>query len=351
MSVHVCFHGEMKVSEQKIPELTHRMMRLFEHGGMMGIEKVSLYGKSISLLGPVEADEQEDIILEYNYFDNRIYPAAVFWTSTGKLVSGDIGFTAFADTILAAYILLEFYTEKYGVTELNSSYLSETSCTLGAWKSIQWLNYLYDERFCDTRQIVPERMLNLMKEAEERDDAITVNDLTNMIRSGEPLGKTATVEHLGRFSGLTDDDRAYFWKEEGDVNFSEEILDWLENLGRELDEIEAEERGFLQKTDFLRMFLETLSDVDRTFDGVYFFRDAFYDFLARSSEQRVRAAVELIRRMSKRNGEEYERWKESEDYRYSRMFGREVRHLAKQEIKRYFAVLGNPALREKWLRF
>jgi len=159
--------------------------------------------------------------------------------------------------------------------------------------------------------------------------------------------KMSTAEILSRtYDPISDDDRVYFWKEDGDVFLSDEMLEWLRSLGRKLDEIESEDGDPLKDKDFFRTFLEVLSDVDHDFDGVHFFREAFYDFLARCNERRVRAAVEFIRRMSKRNCESFRRWKESSQYG---SFLEECPP-AKREIKRFFAVLGNPALREKWLK-
>ena len=58
------------IPEHRLSELTQRMLNLFEQGGMMGIEKVSLHGQSISLLCLVETDREENVVLNYNYFDD-----------------------------------------------------------------------------------------------------------------------------------------------------------------------------------------------------------------------------------------------------------------------------------------
>lgn len=162
MSNYLDFCGEMKVPEDRLPELTERMMKLFAQGGMMNVEEISLFGTEIGLLCPVEPNEDQRVLLNYNYFDDDGWETAVYDLKTGKLGSRRIGWHIFADVVLAAYILLEFYTEKYTVTMLNNSYIP------GAWKTIQWLNYLFDEKYCDTRQIDPQRMLELLKKQKLR---------------------------------------------------------------------------------------------------------------------------------------------------------------------------------------
>lgn len=89
--------------------------------------------------------------------------------------------------------------------------------------------------------------------------------LTEVSRIGCPLGKISTREYLGWFSKLTDDDRAYFWRPDGAVVFSEEMSDWLNRMGTDLDEIESEETELLQEMGFAKALVETLDDANRTF--------------------------------------------------------------------------------------
>ena len=60
MGTFVNFYGDMTVAPEKLPELTERMARLWEQGGMMQVEDVSLFGKHISLLHQPEPDERAD---------------------------------------------------------------------------------------------------------------------------------------------------------------------------------------------------------------------------------------------------------------------------------------------------
>ena len=60
MGTFVNFYGDMTVAPEKLPELTERMARLWEQGGMMQVEDVNLFGKHISLLHQPEPDERAD---------------------------------------------------------------------------------------------------------------------------------------------------------------------------------------------------------------------------------------------------------------------------------------------------
>lgn len=45
MGTFVNFYGDRTVAPEKLPELTERMARLWEQGGMMQVEEVNLFGK------------------------------------------------------------------------------------------------------------------------------------------------------------------------------------------------------------------------------------------------------------------------------------------------------------------
>lgn len=541
--IYVEFCGNMKIPEAKLPGLTQRMSRLLEQGGIMDVEEACLYEKKILLLRPSQIDKDKRIVFTYSYFDNCVYRTAAYNTETGRLCHSQyegLGFGHFYDVVVAAYVLLEFYTEGYGVTTVEDHFAP------GVWRKIEWLNYLFDEAFEDTRLRDPWKLYEIIQRDKhhifEKQDPLSYlssapveasqalagvvrylavayteivrkaaadigafdeldtveaagrsflgryvvvvsgqeigdylkNDAPEMLRiaadyairsgwlkkcspsmkddhipfcalvdlcassletllnahpvdredlfdrlclilkdhasfcpapedpympfwfssyllpkevilklvsdafemdfwklldklgasvdeksedwcskatknwggSSKPQGKRSTTDFLnGKYTPLTDDDRAYFWKPDGDVNFSDEMNAWLEKLGKELDEIEAGEEDPLRGVDFTKALIEAIYEADQAFKRLHFFRDAFYEFIEKRNERRVRAAVELIRRMTKRNREELEQWIESEHTTYFDAY-----HPARQEVKRYFAVLGNPHLREKWLK-
>ena len=110
--------------------------------------------------------------------------------------------------------------------------------------------------------------------------------------------------------GVSSDDMAYYWQPDGKVQFSDEMTAWMQSLHVELDGI----------TDTIQpeRFLQTMADAIAS-AGSYVFRDMFYGFIARQAEPRVQAAVLLLDRLAE-HGE--------------------------PNVRRYLAILGNPALRE-----
>lgn len=115
--------------------------------------------------------------------------------------------------------------------------------------------------------------------------------------------------------GVAPDDMAYYWRSDGKVQFSDEMTAWMQALRAELDGI----------TDTIppERFLQAMADAIPG-AGNYAFRDMFYGFIARQAEPKVQAAVLLLERLAERG---------------------------EPNIRRYLAILGNPALREKVFGF
>ena len=115
--------------------------------------------------------------------------------------------------------------------------------------------------------------------------------------------------------GVSSDDMAYYWQPDGKVQFSNEMTAWMQALRAELDGI--------TDTIPLERFLQAMADAIAG-AGNYAFRDMFYGFIARQAEPRVQAAVLLLNRLVE---------------------------CGEPNVRRYLAILGNPALREKVFGF
>ena len=115
--------------------------------------------------------------------------------------------------------------------------------------------------------------------------------------------------------GVVPDDMAYYWRPDGKVQFSDEMTAWLQSLREELDGI----TDTIPPDKFLQAMADAIAGA-----GNYAFRDMFYGFIARQAEPKVQAAVLLLDRL--------------------------VKH-SEPNIRRYLAILGNPALRERAFGF
>lgn len=111
------------------------------------------------------------------------------------------------------------------------------------------------------------------------------------------------------------DDMAYYWRSDGKVQFSDEMAAWMQSLRAELDGV----TDTIQPEKFLQTMVDAIAGA-----GNCAFRDMFYGFIARQAEPRVQAAVLLLNRLVERG---------------------------EPNVRRYLAILGNPALREKVFGF
>ena len=64
------YYGDRSVPLELREEFSTRVLTILREGGMMRIEPINLYDKSIYLLSPLKANEKGDILFSYNYFEN-----------------------------------------------------------------------------------------------------------------------------------------------------------------------------------------------------------------------------------------------------------------------------------------
>ncbi len=127
-----------------------------------------------------------------------------------------------------------------------------------------------------------------------------------------PVPPISTQEWLK----LDPDDMAYYWTPGGDVHFSDEMNAWMAGLALELDGIHVT----LSPQEFLKTLFQNIAGCDKK----SFFREAFYDFIAHQTDPRFQAALVLLGRLVQRE---------------------------EPNLRRYVAILGNPALRKKVFDF
>lgn len=123
-----------------------------------------------------------------------------------------------------------------------------------------------------------------------------------------PVPPISTQEWLK----LDPDDMAYYWTPGGDIHFSDEMNAWMAGLAQELDGIHVT----LSPQEFLKTLFQNIAGCDKK----SFFREAFYDFIAHQTDPRFQAALVLLGRLVQRE---------------------------EPNLRRYVAILGNPALRKQ----
>ena len=301
---YVSFQNDPFIPEEKRPELAQRVMTILEHGGMMGIDLVEIYGKRVVLLKPLSPNEDGKIIFRFNYYEDALWEDAVYSVKNAKVISFKIGFKQFAEVICAVYALVDFYANGAGIPHRDGKPME-----LGFYAG--WLNHLFHEKFMDTEEEIS-----------------TVDFLM-------------TADLFGR-DVFTDDDRAYLWRPGGDIHLSQGMMQWLAELRAEMTDIV--EKSVSCNT--LKVMMDALDEAE-DFGHLYAFREMFYDFLAHPDDPKRQAAVMLLWRMVEREkaglpSTEQGGWFAGEKKR---------RCPARLRVKRFLAVLGNLELRREVFGF
>ena len=143
MGSFVYMHGKPMVPEERRGELAERMERLFNQGGMMTVNESNLLGHTVFLLSPVRY-EKERIWFDYNYFEDDFWEAAAYDARDACLSSNKVSSGQFCAVLIAAYLLLEFYSDSFVITQRDGEHVNGPAY-------IGWLNYLFGESYTNSR--------------------------------------------------------------------------------------------------------------------------------------------------------------------------------------------------------
>ena len=128
------------------------------------------------------------------------------------------------------------------------------------------------------------------------------------------------------FLRCSDDDRAWWWRPDGNVRFSEEMNAWLAQCRSSLETL-AREETVMHGAELLELLIGTLDYIQKRYRSLFAFRAMFYDFVAHCELPMVQAAVRFLKQMAE----------QEDDCAVS--------------LRRYLAVLGNLTLRKKIFKF
>ena len=458
--------GDMTIPNEKREEFTNRVLRIMDQGGLMALEKVRLCGRELTLLTPPRLDANNNVCVDFSYFEYAKYDPVHYNADTARMSCGYMDAREFFSAGIAAWLLREFYAESFGLAHYKGAPMPLTRTTA-------WLNYLFHEQY-DTRrvsdiwkvyQLFPEdvrkkrnytkllddhsatlgtlkymvcadkevwsldketyvkqqnrifslypvreaadclgriRLLDGAKEetlntikailttpAPERyalDDreyykrftelseqlpgevsvklvsdtfGLEYADLMNEIgdaicaaarpeEKGDGASSPASAMTTANFFEVENDDRVYWWRENGDVVFSDAMENWLRELGGEYKSILHTHTliGMDGETS-LRRLVEELHRIGAVFGKLYCFRNFFYDYLGNSDDPRYQAAALLLGDLIDRLGGEL-----PQPDRENVITEKEKKNsLPLLKMKRYLALLGNRELRLRVLGF
>lgn len=163
------FYGEQKIKEELKEEYTKNLIKLLNAGGMMQFENVNLFGTEIGLIKELTPNEKGVVHFHYNYFSDEAWETAGLNLNTCDFYSGKIGWGEFCDVILAAYVLTEFYTEEFGVAEINGEIFD-------AKETIGWINYVLDKDFTNIRAVDAIKLWETCQDYNSRDISSIVQE-------------------------------------------------------------------------------------------------------------------------------------------------------------------------------
>lgn len=141
-----------------------------------------------------------------------------------------------------------------------------------------------------------------------------------------PPAKPVVPVNTALFLRCSDDDRAWWWRPDGDVRFSEEMNVWLAQCRSSLETL-ARGETVMHGAELLELLIGTLDYIQKRYRSLFAFRAMFYDFVARCELPMVQAAVRFLKQMAE----------QEDDCAVS--------------LRRYLAVLGNLTLRKKIFEF
>ncbi len=130
-----------QISEEKLGEFEQRLEALFQAGGMMNAEYVSLYGMKVMMLRKASMQES-GMSFGYNYFEDDFWESAGYNRKEHRVYSGKVGWGAFCSTMLAAYVMEELYTDGVAFTMIENYFAA-------SWRATGWMNYLFQDHYCE----------------------------------------------------------------------------------------------------------------------------------------------------------------------------------------------------------
>jgi len=136
-------YGKVHIPEKFTEECNARMEELFWRGGMMKYGEAMLYGIKIGTLsrGYITNDsDYHGIYFNYNYFEDTFWEDAGYNADRKEVFSNKLGWSAFAKTMYAAYVLEGIYSDIPIVPLYNNEMLNRKSY-------IRWINFLFNEHY------------------------------------------------------------------------------------------------------------------------------------------------------------------------------------------------------------
>lgn len=236
--------------------------------------------------------------------------------ASGWLTTGKVGQNQFRNVMQAAYVLETYALGANAFAHMNG-HLFPTDRYVG------WLNQILGTEF--KMQCVGDiqKVLDIFPPNILRDKYMEFVNIYGERTEPLPAESVSTSDFLR----CSPDDLAFLWTPNGRIEFSATVWTWLASLRCRLDSLTAAEQELIPPSDFLRFMVTALADINPSDSliGNFAWREMFFDWIQASHNQRVQASLVLLKEIASEpnDGEQ-----------------------CVSNLRRYLAVLGNPALRE-----
>lgn len=166
MGTYLGYYGDRTIPEDKREEFTRRVLTILEQGGMMDLEEVSMFGKKIWLMKPLQIQSgQESLTFCYNYFENDIWETGGYRPGSCRFYTNKVGWRQFDLVCSAVYVLHEFYAKSFGMANRDDHIYD-------AREIIGWLNYLFGEHYTNSRATDLWRIYQLLPDYRKDDNLL-----------------------------------------------------------------------------------------------------------------------------------------------------------------------------------
>lgn len=128
------------IPHEKRAEFKDRIKTLFQHGGMMDLQRQCLLGKEIITISPTDY-KGEQIDFTYNYYEDRQWENAGFSLKSFDVYSHDVGKSYFNWVMSAGYVLQGLYSDGDFLV------IKDRPVTYDEKSYISWINSLFDSHF------------------------------------------------------------------------------------------------------------------------------------------------------------------------------------------------------------
>lgn len=280
---------------RKSAEFKERLKILLNAGGMMSFDCMKINGKNVVTLSSVDYDEEGNIELYYNYYDDNYYEPVIISKHNPYLHIEKVERGVFGKVIDAVNCLQAIYT--------NEKPVPVPSCidTLVSEKNlIGWFNNLFNENYSSIHWDRWETFLKYHRKTDfynsqmsNPDDMPTYEPLAvylginKIVIDRHPISPLETVEVLQ----LASDDMLYYWTKDDDPYISYYMKDIFTKLNISFQRILKEETPITKGIDWI---IEILYFVRDEYTSIFVFTDFLNETIMNIKDQRYLALWKLF---------------------------------------------------------